>query len=236
MARVWAHCKAGKNSGLATFDENSRAFGFTHVCNFETLPELVQWLGSEGLRNSVDVLYINSHGVTGSDARLELDESISVATLHRIGRPLRDLMGYLTHHGKLVFSGCSTGGGPQGSEFLLAVSRHVRLRKIIAFERDTLRLISRASGLTGGTSVGEVYVDAARATPYNPHAKWVFCGIDPQVIRYSVDEQSGRPGMRCAYPQCPGHSSPLDQCDVLWHPASEWHSGLPRKPSVWGFG
>lgn len=236
MARVWAHCKAGANRGLATFDENSRAFGFTHVKNFETLPELVRWLGSEDLGNAVEVLYINSHGVSGSDARLELDIPISMATLSHIERPLRDLMGYLTHGGKLVFSGCSTGGGFHGTQFLLAISYHVRLRKIIAFERDTIRTISRASALTGGTSVGEVYIDGARATPYSPHAKWVFFGISPQVVRYPVDEQSRRPEMRCAYPLCPGHSNPLHQCDAPWHPASEWHSALPRKPSIVGFG
>jgi hypothetical protein len=246
MARVWAHCKSGANRNLAIFNEDSRAFRFTHVKNFDTLPDLVDWLRSENLHNSIEVLYINSHGADYGDGRLELDETISLASLHRIARPLSDLMGFILVNGKLVFSGCATGGGRDGTEFLFAISRYIRHRKIIAFERETERplIVTGRSGFgglstqtTGGTSVGEVYIEGLRTTPYHPHAKWVFNGIEPTVIRYPINEQASRPGMRCAYPDCPGHSSAVHQCDVPWHPASEWHSGVrPRKRSGISFG
>jgi hypothetical protein len=240
MARVWAHCKSGANRNLAIFNEDSRAFGFTHVKNFDTLPELIGWLRSEGLHNSVDVLYINSHGANYGEGRLELDETISLSSLHRIAQPLSDLMGFVVVNGKLVFSGCATGGGRAGTEFLFGISRCVRHRKIIAFERETQRSVvvgGLSSMHTGGTSVGEVYVEGLKVTPYHPHAKWVFNGIEPLVIRYPINEQASRPGMRCAYPDCPGHSSAVHQCEVPWHPASEWHSGVhPRKRSTVSFG
>jgi hypothetical protein len=234
MATVWAHFTGRASSvGFATFApvEETPRHGWSHVCNFDTLSDLLAWLRTSHPPGSVSRLNLHCHGTPG---HLYLDFTVSKANANRL-----DGLGiYLRRDAKLIFSGCEVARDQSGAGFLASLSLSHRGRKIIGFELVSVmgnRLcdphwhagdVQYASGLgTSGRLVASGHMSPPgragknpRVTPWNVHSKWAHRG---RIIRYPAFEQARRPGRRCASPRCPGHHLPWQQCHA-WDPACEW--------------
>ena len=245
MTRVWSHCKAGANSNLKVFTEfeNGNVNGWNHCVNFDTLGELVDRLNELGLSGRISRLAINCHGGAGGGI-VQLDRTLSVRNLSGFEVDLRRLANFMDRgiqrgRSKLIFMGCATGSGVDGTDILRAISEIFVDITVIGFEVTTEQI--HADGLT--LAAGDIWIsryivngtDHVRAGPFHPAAKWVHNNI---VLRYPLWEQKRRPNNRCAYPRCPGHqithpgrADTHDQCDGGWHPACEWR-GIPRTTPV----
>ena len=250
MARVWTHCKSGRNSNLTTFNEfeerhgGDAVNGWNYCKNFDTLAELIDWMQEQGLRGRVSRLAINCHGAGGGGV-VRMDSTLDLSTLSRFESDLRRLAAFMNRGAergrpKLIFTGCSAGADHKGTRFLRAISEIFVEVNTIAFETPSLQVSADRLPL----AAGDIWIDGyivggsshVRSGPFHPAATWVRNSL---VLRYPEREQLSRPGNRCAYPHCPGHRLTLDdgspapshpQCDGGWHKGCEWTGAVPTHP------
>ena len=216
---------------LQAYNEASKANGFTHVKNFSSPNEINVYLDSRlpGQGGSAKLIVLFAHGVAsrrGQTTGIHLGSEYRADRLPELRAPLEAIRRHLDPTGKFYLAGCAVGAGEDGTAFMVAVSRIVNNRKIIASETliDQYRSLDRR-----GQSPGDIKISGRLATPHHFSMKWVY---DQTVLKYGLEEQDRRNGRRCAYPGCPGHSRGTHQCRVNWHPMVEWARSGPTQSEV----
>ncbi len=222
MATVWAY-RAG------VFSEKPET-GWSHSIPFSALrsardmelrnlgvrdpgtSDLVERLEARSLAGLVDRLAIVAHGEPG--AVFMSGKYFPEAT----AGSLRRLSKYLRRGGMLFFASCDAGAGPQGSEFLIRLSRELPGRVIVApsikgfFEQ----FANEPGNVQEAGSGNRPSPGTPRLTEWSNDTKWAFEG---RIVRWPSNERKHLKLMRCANPGCPGHANTTDRC-----PYERWGS------------
>jgi hypothetical protein len=111
----------------------------------------------------------------------------------------------------LSFVSCNAGKGPNGSLFLMQLSRELPGRVIVGF--SIWGFYSQFKNEPGNVQES---INQNRPKPGTPrigawgeYAKWAYKGV---IVREPMDEQKDFRGKHCANPHCPGHRSEHDRC------------------------
>jgi hypothetical protein len=180
------------------------------------LTDLAQSLQTAKLGGVVTHLAIVAHG--DAPGQVVLDGKLTALSIADFQQALRRLRDFLTPSGMLTFYSCIAGRGPEGSSLLCEVSKWLPGRTVVGFELYGLigpPGIPNAPGNMMATESSNAQVamnpeaQHGRLSPWCPFAKRAK---DGQIVHYPMLEQAGRPGNRCANPQCPGHSAPSHSC------------------------
>ncbi|MGI8568067.1 MAG: hypothetical protein ACR2KT_02765 [Methylocella sp.] len=217
MATVWAFREGvfGNNPGTGwshtiKFGENSEGTPKMTGMRDAGTNDLIDKLEDAKLRSKVERLAIIAHGLPGG---------VYMSGQNRrqaIPQHFRDLAPYIVNKGMLTFESCNAGKGPQGTLYLMEISRQLPNRvipnRVIVgysiwgffeeFKNDpgNVQESKNQSRPTPGTP---------RMTAWGDYAKWAHNG---QIVRLPMDEQKDARNRRCANPNCIGHASERDRC------------------------
>ena len=237
MPDIWTHCNSQLNRDLEPVVERANE-NWQYVKNFTTFPQLHQWLNTLNVSGQVGTFVINCHGNFGG--RLLLDQVISHQSAESLFiERFRPLQNYIARDGHLWFTGCAMADRDEGTQLMQSISRQLPDRVIIGHDRLSYNPtigVPYAAGniimrdLVEITDISQAGLLEGRVHKLHPATKWMR---NERVLRYPRDEQRNRPGMRCAYPLCRGHSDANHQCDGSWDPGCEWR-GSPRTQEIRG--
>jgi hypothetical protein len=177
--------------------------------SFLGLADLIDRFKTEGLNNKIDVLMIVCHG--NLNGILLLQPPLTFQNVDA-NRPLFIRLGsYLTAGTKLIFVGCTAGGGPDGDTLLQGISKILAGCTVIGFNTANM-----AYGPTAGPI--KVYSqNSTRNDEWSEEAKWAMDGF---IIRPPLAEvtefQDHDPIFknRCGADRCLlGHAMRGQRCD-----------------------
>jgi hypothetical protein len=215
MVTVWAH-----QEGLFTDDPGS---GWSHTIQFGVFTsereqelfragsidpgtaDLVEKLEAKGLASRVERLAIVAHGIPGAVFMTgKTMPPASPGSLARLGK-------YLVRTGMLTFASCNAGEGPNGSQFLIALSRHLPQRVVVGYSISGFfqHFKNTPGNVLEAKSGNRPPPGTAKLTPWSNYAKWAYDGI---IVREPSNERAWFHNKHCANPHCPGHKSELDRC------------------------
>lgn len=141
---------------------------------------------------------------------VQLDPTLSVASLPRVRTDLVELGRFLTPRAFIELYACVAGGESEGRALLTGLSRILPGRTFVGFEvnggvgnwsaRNT-------AGMVNATFGGTHIIPGDYLSPHHRHARWARDGA---IVRESMFDRDAR--HRCGSPTCPGHASELHHC------------------------
>jgi hypothetical protein len=207
MACVWAFQEGVFRVNTATGWSHSIKFGEPQGrVAADGTRDLIEKLATAGLAGAVERLAIVVHGIPG---RVYMSgRQQQPATVDQ----LRDLSTYLKPGGMLSFVSCNAGEGPSGDLFLMALSRALPSRVVVAQSVSGIYSnygVSDPGNVTASKDGSSSKPGAPRIDPWGDYAKWAFGGA---IVRCPANEQKHYKHKHCANPQCRGHVSELHRC------------------------
>ena len=204
MATVWA-------AQVGAWLDQAYETGWSHTITFRSLGDLNTKMEQRKLQGKVSKLGIVAHG--DKPGQVVLDRVMTASNLKSFDTELERIRWFLKRDAQVTFYSCIAGKADEGSRFLMALSKMLPGRTIVAFTLygetdgalgipgDPGKVRQRESSLVAAPP------NAPLLTPEHPATKWAK---DGSLIRNAPLERGAQ--NRCAKPRCPGHSSPLHRC------------------------
>lgn len=208
MATVWAY-----RVGVWT---NNPGAGWNHTLSIGGLSDLSDQMEKAKLRGTVSHLAIVAHG--NAPGLVQFDHDMTAATMSHFATDLARLKAYLTADAWVTFYSCIAGKDEPGSRLLIELSKQLPGRTIVGFELFGFIGPAGALNTPGTMTAVETPVAQLAMKPnarhgnLNPWCPFAKRARDSRIVHYPILEQNGRPGKRCANPNCPGHASPAHSC------------------------
>ena len=168
--------------------------GWNYTLHFNTLADLVEQLEKEKLQRRIDKLVIVAHG--DNAGLVQFDKSLTRDSIEDFASELKKLGTLLSPTGKLLFESCQAGGGEQGSELLMRISKYLAPEQtVVGFIVNGLSP-GMAGGLAGdifeapnsmsGMRASQFKDAKTRMTEESFYAKWARGG---KIVRLPLIEE-----------------------------------------------